>query len=331
MPPPPAPRASSPPSASSSRAHESASSASLDALLALLRSRGFRVLAVCVGVGTSCYAIWDASAPLRAQERGRRERAAEAEAWRNRFRAPGMALNPTPPSSSSHRGTPLQVVLVLGGIIVACGAVFLMSRYLRPELMIGHFACSWSNVMVHKRYYTLLTSAFTHFGGMHLLFNMVTLWGIAQPVLMTLGVGEFMAFFVASSIFSSLTQLAYDRFLSRPGCRAMALMRPHVGASGALLAVFGFIVAVWPENGYNIMFIPVRWSAESLALVLAAFDVGGMLIKTLLGQHRGFAIGHACHFGGLVFGYAYAQLVAKLHNPYVQQKLKLNEWRNKQG
>ncbi len=125
----------------------------------------------------------------------------------------------------------------------------------------------------NDEYYRLLTSAFLHYGIVHLLFNMYALYVVGPPLEMRLGRLRFGALYALSALGGSV--LVY---LIAPLNTATA------GASGAVFGLFGatFVVA-------KALNLDVRW-------VLALIGINVVISLTMP------SISWQGHAGGLVTG-----------------------------
>ncbi len=84
---------------------------------------------------------------------------------------------------------------------------------------------------------TLFTSMFTHsLNPVHIIGNMLYLWIFGDNVEDTLGHGRFLAFYLLAGVGAAITQT-----LSTPGSAV-----PMIGASGAVSAVLGAYVLLFP-------------------------------------------------------------------------------------
>jgi membrane associated rhomboid family serine protease len=54
--------------------------------------------------------------------------------------------------------------------------------------------------------YTLLTAAFSHQNGFHLLFNMFNLWNFGPALMASVGAAEMLAFYAATAVISNIIQ-----------------------------------------------------------------------------------------------------------------------------
>jgi membrane associated rhomboid family serine protease len=141
----------------------------------------------------------------------------------------------------------------------------------------------WSPGVADGELYRLVTSAFLHYGVMHLLFNMWALYVVGAPLEMWLGRLRFGALYALSALGGSV--LVY--LLSPLGAAT-------AGASGAVFGLFGAIFVVGKRLNLD-----VRWVVALIAINLViTFVIPG--------------ISWQGHVGGLVTGalvalaYAYA-------------------------
>ncbi len=181
-----------------------------------------------------------------------------------------------------YDGKPL-VTYALIAVNVAMFALQTASSALESRLVL------WSPaVAYYDEYYRLVTSAFLHYGIVHLLFNMWALWVIGPQLEEWLGRLRFTSLYLLSAIGGSV--LVY---LLSPMNTATA------GASGAIFGLFGATFAL--ARRLN---VDVKWVVGLIVL---------NLVITFVGPAVGTgAISWQGHVGGLVTGavvggaYAYA-------------------------
>jgi membrane associated rhomboid family serine protease len=136
----------------------------------------------------------------------------------------------------------------------------------------------WSPAIAYGDLYRLLTSAFLHYGIMHLLFNMWALYIVGPQLEMWLGRVRFIALYFLSAIGGSV--LVY---LLSPLSSATA------GASGAIFGLFGATFVL--SRKLN---VDVKWVVGLIVL---------NLVITFVGPQLGTgAISWQGHVGGLVTG-----------------------------
>lgn len=151
---------------------------------------------------------------------------------------------------------------------------------------------------------TILTSMFMHGGLAHIGGNMVYLWIFGDNVEDRLGHSRYLAFYLVGGVVASLTHL-----LTNWGSDL-----PTVGASGAISAVLGAYLVMFPASRiatfvplgffYKLTMVPAAvvlglWFVFQFfdgVLALGGADVGGVAVWA--------------HIGGFVAGVAMAKLVA---------------------
>lgn len=137
------------------------------------------------------------------------------------------------------------------------------------------------NEVAKGEYYRALTSAFLHYGPLHLAFNMYALWLFGQELERLYGRARFIVLYLVSALGGSA--LAY--LISNPN-------RNLAGASGAVFGLFG---------AYFI-------TARKMGL-----QTGGLLALVGVNLALGFVlpnIGWQAHIGGLITGAALAAVLA---------------------
>jgi membrane associated rhomboid family serine protease len=149
--------------------------------------------------------------------------------------------------------------------------------------------------LTHGEYYRTITYQFLHGNYAHLLLNSFALILFARPVEHVYGTARFLIIFIISGILSGIAQVALipDDFV--------------IGASGAILGVFGAAIAaiiklkdVLPAT---IRKQELRWMG-SIAVLQVIFDqvvnfIAGITDKS----EHGVRIGALAHLGGMLFGF----------------------------
>ena len=152
----------------------------------------------------------------------------------------------------------------------------------------------------------IVTSTFLHGGWPHILGNMLYLWIFGNNVEDRLGRLPFLAFYLLGGIVAGLAQvwIAPDSNV------------PLVGASGAIAAVLGVYVVVWP--GARILSLVFLGFFFQLAEIPALVILGLWFVLQLLYGEASLGAATAeggvaffAHIGGFVLGIAVG-LVARL-------------------
>ena len=166
------------------------------------------------------------------------------------------------------------------------------------KTMQDHFTVSRNSAL--ERPHTLLTAAFSHSSGTHLLGNMVTLFFFGPPVVAALGARTFMSLYLVSGVASSACHAASAR---NP-------RTPALGASGALNAVVAYSILAEPLRLIVVFaeFLPIPMPAILYGGIFIGRDVAALMDTELslpFGLGRQFLdsnVAHAAHVGGAVCG-----------------------------
>jgi membrane associated rhomboid family serine protease len=141
---------------------------------------------------------------------------------------------------------------------------------------------------------TLLTSVFLHGDFMHLFGNMLYLWIFADNVEAVVGNFRFVVFYLLGGLAASFAQIYImpDSLI------------PNVGASGAISAVLGAYLVMFPKSQIKVLFF------VTIFYIPAIFFLGYWFVQQViegmgnLGPSAGKVAGVAwwAHIGGFVFG-----------------------------
>lgn len=159
------------------------------------------------------------------------------------------------------------------------------------------------SIVHNKEYYRILSSGFLHVDVTHLIFNMLTLYFFANPVIaffaspqgflfgdfsqtkMNIGYGMFLLTYLLAIIGGNLLSLLIhkkDNWYSA------------VGASGGVTGILFAAIAAFPQQEIGLYFI-IDIPAWIFGILYLGYSVYGM--KTNLGN-----IGHSAHIGGAIIG-----------------------------
>jgi len=115
----------------------------------------------------------------------------------------------------------------------------------------------------------ILTSMFMHAGWFHLLGNMLYLWVFGDNIEDRLGHFKYLLFYLTGGVFA-----AFAHYVTNPSSAI-----PTVGASGAIAAVLGAYLVIYPQSRVY-TFIPIGFFAR-LRLVPAVVVLGMWFILQL--------------------------------------------------
>jgi len=197
-------------------------------------------------------------------------------------------------------------------LIAACFAVFALELSISlsgGDAALERFFDQWGAVpakisvaLAHGDYFsqamlTTISSQFLHGGWLHIVGNMLFLWIFGNNVEDRLGRVPFLAFYLLGGIAAALTQVWID-----PASSA-----PLVGASGAIAAVLGVYVVLWP--GARILSLVFLGFFYQLLEVPALIVLGYWFVLQLLSgaaslgaQTAESGVAFFAHIGGFVAG-----------------------------
>ncbi|MGZ4170249.1 MAG: rhomboid family intramembrane serine protease [Solirubrobacteraceae bacterium] len=161
------------------------------------------------------------------------------------------------------------------------------------------------NVSGLPAWQTVFTSMFMHASILHLAGNMVFLWIFGNNVEDSMGPFRFLAFYLLGGIAALGLQVAVS-----PDS-----VGPTVGASGAIAAVLGGYIVLYPRARvltlvliiffFGVIEVPALVVLGAWFIVQAVFGVAGLTDPTASGGVAYFA-----HVGGFLFGVLAIRLVA---------------------
>lgn len=177
--------------------------------------------------------------------------------------------------------------------------------------MADHFLVSF-DALAAGRYWTLLTSAFSHNMLLHFFINMFVLQSFGTLIEQVIGRRSFLVFYVLAAILSSLSHaLVSALILGAPEL-------PALGASGAIAGLVLIFALLFPKQPILIFgIIPMPAMVGAIAFI--GLDLWGLYAQAGGG---GLPIGHGAHLGGAFTGILYYFLYLR-PRLYVRQ----NFWR----
>jgi membrane associated rhomboid family serine protease len=196
------------------------------------------------------------------------------------------------------RATTLLIILNL--------IVFAMWHDLLPkswgidqEFMAKNFLVSW-DALVEGRWWTLITSVFSHLWFLHLFVNMFVLNSFGRFLEQFLGARFYLGFYFVAGVISSLSHAMLSNFLLGKGSL------PALGASGAIAGLVLLFSLIFPKEKI-VLFAIIPVPALVGAVAFVALDLWGLVAQA---EGGGLPIGHGAHLGGALTGlFAYLLIV----------------------
>jgi membrane associated rhomboid family serine protease len=162
---------------------------------------------------------------------------------------------------------------------------------------------------------TLFTSMFMHGGWLHIIFNMLFLWIFGNNIEDSMGRGRFIGFYLLGGLAAVFSQVAVS-----PDSQV-----PTVGASGAIAAVLGGYMLLYPRaRVLTVLFLFFFLFVEIPAVIMIGLWIFlqflpaiGQLATQEAGGQGGVA--YFAHIGGFLFGLAAIHLFARRRSPHYGQ------------
>jgi len=199
--------------------------------------------------------------------------------------------------------------------------VFFYQISLGPELerFIVEYGSIPQETMSGQDYFTLFTSMFLHGGWMHLIGNMLFLWVFADNIEQIIGNAPFILFYLLGGLAAHAAHIFFN----------MNSSIPTVGASGAISAVLGAYLVMFPSSKIKILVVMFFRSFRVPALLFLGFWIVQQLVSGFasLGPATAETAGVAwwAHIGGFVFGVAAGFLFKGTYKDKINQYFHLNE------
>lgn len=190
---------------------------------------------------------------------------------------------------------PLVTYIFLGINVL----IFLFQITLSQEDLAGFIYTYGSipaEVMAGQDTFTLLTNMFLHGGWMHIIGNMLFLWVFADNIEAVIGSAWFFVFYIIGGASASIihTVLSPESTI------------PAVGASGAIAAVMGAYLVMFPKSQIKVFVIYIFRSFNMAAI----WFLGIWIVQNLVSGFMSLGVQNAnqggtawwAHIGGFVFG-----------------------------
>ncbi|CAG9854849.1 unnamed protein product [Phyllotreta striolata] len=191
--------------------------------------------------------------------------------------------------------------------------VFLAWRVPRFQPTMLKYFCS--NPASPNVFLPMVLSTFSHYSGLHLLANMYVLHSFSTGAVQSLGKEQFLAMYLSAGVISSFTSYTYKIITKQPGL--------SLGASGAIMAILGYVCTQYPDTRLGIILLPVvTFSAGSAIKFIMGLDTAGVLLGWKF-------FDHAAHLGGAAFGIFWAMWGQK--NLWQNREPVLQYWHRLRG
>jgi membrane associated rhomboid family serine protease len=178
----------------------------------------------------------------------------------------------------------LQVILFLMEVFLTSNSqVFLLSVSLIPE-----------NIRKFEDLYTLITHQLFHADLFHLFGNIFTLWIFGDNVESRMGPRVFLAFYLISGALAGICAAIF----------AIDPLIPMIGASGAISAVLGSYMVLYPKEKIRILFLNSIWGVTVWKYLLFWITLQLLGFITEAVTREVSSVSFVAHVFGFIFGIA---------------------------
>ena len=199
-----------------------------------------------------------------------------------------------------------QKALFAYGLIVLNIFIFAIQLSYAPgdsdpfEYITDKYAAKPFVILNGQDLYTLVSSMFLHGGFAHLASNMLYLWTFADNIEAVIGSFRFLVFYLLGGVAAALTHV-----LLFPMSQT-----PMVGASGAISAVMGAYLVMFPKSRIKVLVVYLfrnfhvsAYTALILWIAIQLINGFGGLSFFSGGEGRDSGgVAYWAHIGGFVFG-----------------------------
>ena len=176
--------------------------------------------------------------------------------------------------------------IVMAIIVITC---IISYKGFKDRLLFEKYKFNVSSISHRKEYIRLISSGFLHADGMHLFFNMFSLFMFQAPVIHFFGEIGFIIIYFGSMILGNLFSLLI--YKKQPWYSA-------IGASGAVSGIIFAAIAMAPKE-IEVNFLP-GWIFGTLYFAYSVY--------MMLNPKQWDNLGHSAHLGGAFFGLIYSFL-----------------------
>ena len=196
------------------------------------------------------------------------------------------------------------LVSLIIGINIAVFFLWQRGGEENARFMAENFAVSYE-LVTQGRYWTLLTSVFSHNLLFHLLLNMIVLRSFGTLLEEVLGWRLFLKVYLSAGLAGSLVHCAVSAWLLH------APEQAAVGASGALAGLVLLFSLLFPREKI-LLFAIIPVPALIGALLFIGLDLWGLVAQA---EGGGLPIGHGAHLGGAAMGIFWGvRLISRVRN-----------------
>jgi membrane associated rhomboid family serine protease len=196
--------------------------------------------------------------------------------------------------------------------LIVVNVVIFIQQLRSPDMFVLLYGSVPAEIVDGKRLHTLFTSMFLHGSIMHLLGNMLFLWVFADNIEATIGNMRFLFFYFMGGLCAHATHIYL-------GPESLV---PTIGASGAISAVLGAYLVMFPASRVRLWFFFLIFKVPAILFlgfwIFMQWQSGQAALESMNDNVGGTA--WWAHIGGFAFGVA-AGLYFKIQYPSPAQNI----------
>jgi membrane associated rhomboid family serine protease len=196
-----------------------------------------------------------------------------------------------PLSDASRRPRRFAVMTLL---IVLLNAYVFLRELLEGDAFVSRWAVIPAEIMHGHGWITLLTAMFMHAGWLHIAGNMVFLWAFGPEIEDAMGQMHFLAFYLLGGVVAMLAQV-----IGSPSSTV-----PCLGASGAIAAVMGAFIVMYPRDRIRSILwivIYIRITYIPAALLIGVWFLIQLLNVGSIATVQTGGVAYLAHVGGFLY------------------------------
>jgi len=192
---------------------------------------------------------------------------------------------------------------LMTALIVAANAYVFLRELAGGDAFVERWAVIPAEIVSGHGWVTILTAMFMHAGWLHILGNMVFLWAFGPEIEDAMGRVRYLTFYLVGGVVAMLAQVA--------GSPSSTI--PCLGASGAIAAVMGAFLVMYPRDRIRsllIILIFVRVTYIPAVLLIGVWFLIQLLDVGAVATVQTGGVAYLAHVGGFLFGVVTARLWA---------------------
>jgi membrane associated rhomboid family serine protease len=181
-------------------------------------------------------------------------------------------------------------------LLIAANVWVFLQELMYGERFVYAYSVIPARISAGHGWGTIVTAMFLHASWLHIIGNMVFFWAFAPEMEDAMGRFRFLAFYLVGGVVAMSAQVA-----------AAPLSRvPNLGASGAIAAVMGAFLVIYPRDQIKtaiwfLLFVRVTYIPAVLLIgvwfLLQLFSAG-----QVAGHVQSGGVAYMAHVGGFLFG-----------------------------